>query len=396
MTIKERPLLLVLAALQFTHIVDFMIMMPLGPQLMRLFDISPRQFSFLVSAYTFSAGIFGFLSAFIIDRFDRKKALQFVYLGFTLGTLACALSPGYGVLLLSRIFTGAFGGIISALILSIIGDLIPNERRATAMGFVMTAFSLASVLGVPLGLYLANVFSWHAPFLFLVVLCLIISIFIHRIVPNVNAHINKTAERPSPFAVFASIIKNRSLRNALAMMVMLMMGQFSLIPFLSPYMVSNVGFTEAQLPLIYLLGGITTIFTLPWIGRMADKHGRIKVFTYGIVTASVPILIITHMPPVHVAIALTVTTLFMVTIGGRTVPAQAMATSAIQSAQRGSFMSINSSVQQLSSGMASFIAGLIVIKQEDGTLMHYNWIGYIALAAGILALFFARRIKSVS
>jgi predicted MFS family arabinose efflux permease len=164
---KEKILLFILASIQFTSIMDFMIMMPLGPQLMRIFQINPQEFGFLVSAYTFAAGFSSFIGVFWIDNFDRKKALMNMYLGFLLGTLACALSPTYTILVLSRILTGLFGGLLMALVFSIIGDVIEEKRRGTAMGYVSTSFSLASVLGVPFGLFIASFWNWHAPFFFL-------------------------------------------------------------------------------------------------------------------------------------------------------------------------------------------------------------------------------------
>jgi MFS transporter, DHA1 family, inner membrane transport protein len=393
MTKKERLLIFVLAAIQFTHIMDFMIMMPLGPQLMRLFNINPTQFGLIVSAYTFSAGVSGFLGAFLIDRFDRKKAVQFMYLGFTVGTIACALAPNYMLLVLARALAGMFGGVMSALILSIVGDTFTYERRASAMGAVMAAFSFASVLGVPFGLYLANTFSWHAPFFFIGGLGVIVFVLITLVIPQMNAHVKKDIKPSSPIQVITNITSNPNQLRALLFMVLLMFGQFSIIPFISPYMVKNVGFTEHQLMYIYLIGGGLTIFTSPLIGKMADKYGKPKVFTIFALLTVIPLFLITNMPQIAIGWALLVTSMFFVTVGGRMIPAMTMITSTVKPQNRGSFMSINSSVQQLSASLASFIAGAIVMENADGKMDYYNVVGYIAITAGIIAIFIGRGLK---
>lgn len=394
MTTKEKLILFVLAAVQFTHIVDFMIMMPLGPQLMRIFKINPQQFSLIVASYTFSAGIFGFLGAFVIDRFDRKTAFTFAYIGFTLGTLACGLAPTFHFLMAARILAGAFGGVLGALVLSIISDIVPLERRASAMGIVMTAFSAASVLGVPIGLALANKFTWNAPFLFLAGITTIITIVIIKVIPSLTGHLQSKATRPKPIEVITNVTNDKNALRALLMMSLLIFGQFSIIPFLSPYMVYNVGFQESQLPFIYFCGGIGTIFTLPLIGKLADKHGRLKIFTYAIFLSAVPVITITNLGQLPVYAALIITTIFMIFVGGRMVPATTMVTSTVNPKNRGSFMSFNSSIQQLSSGIASFSAGLIIVKNTDGSLSHYNWIGYFAVAASLLSLYVAQKLRS--
>jgi predicted MFS family arabinose efflux permease len=393
MTKKEKLLIFVLAAIQFTHIMDFMIMMPLGPQLMRLFNINPTQFGLIVSAYTFSAGVSGFLGAFLIDRFDRKKAVQFMYLGFTVGTIACALAPNYMLLVLARALAGMFGGVMSALILSIVGDTFTYERRASAMGAVMAAFSFASVLGVPFGLYLANTFSWHAPFFFIGGLGVIVFVLITLVIPQMNAHVKKDVKPNSPLQIITNITSNPNQLRALLFMVLLMFGQFSIIPFISPYMVKNVGFTEHQLMYIYLIGGGLTIFTSPLIGKMADKYGKPKVFTIFAILTVIPLFLITNMPQIAIGWALVVTSMFFVTVGGRMIPAMTMITSTVKPQNRGSFMSINSSVQQLSASLASFIAGAIVMENANGKIDYYNIVGYIAIAAGIIAVYVGRGLK---
>lgn len=392
---KEKALLWTLAAINFIHIVDFMILMPLGPQLMRIFDIGPSEFSLLVSSYTFSAGISSFFGAFFLDRFDRKKILIWVYVGFTIGTLGCALSPSYGILLAARVLSGVFGGLTSALILAIIGDVIPNERRGRAMGLVMAAFSFASVMGVPIGLFLASLSSWHTPFYILAGLAILSFGMIFKFIPPINEHLGKEIKRPRPMEVISRVTSNSNQMRAIGLSVMMMFGQFMIIPFLSPYNVANVGFTEMQLTYVYIAGGAFTIFTSPWVGKLSDRHGKLRIFTIFMLLNLIPIGIITHLGITPIPLVLMVTTLFFVTSNGRYVPAAAIITGTAKAENRGSFLSFNSAVQQMAAGFASFGAGIIIGENELGQLTNFNIVGYLAIFFSVLCIPLARRVKVV-
>ncbi len=395
---REWLLLFVLVAVQFTHVLDFVIMMPLGPQLMRVLEISPQEFGLIVSAYTFSAGVTGFLSAFFIDKFDRRTALLFLYSGFTIGTFLCGIAPTYLWLMLARIVAGGFGGVLGALIFAVIGDCIPEHRRGAATGTVMSAFSIASVAGVPLGLYLANHFGWHFPFFMLAALSAIALMLAYKELPSMRGHLQTHATPETPIEAVRKLYALLSVPNhlnALAFMVVLMVGGFSVIPYISPYFVANVGMSESELPLIYFFGGAATIFTSRLVGQLADKFGKANVFTWMSISSITIIYAITNVPQVPLVLALVITTLFMITMNGRLVPAVALVTSSVEPKSRGSFMSINSSVQQLASGASSFVAGLIVGKASDGTMTNYNLVGFLAIAATVLCLFLVKRIKIV-
>lgn len=386
-------MLITLAAINFTNIMDFMIMMPLGPQLMRIFNIDNQQFTLLVASYTLSAGVSGFCAAFFIDRFDRKRFLQILYAGFLTGTLWCGLAHTYEWLMLARIFTGLFGGVLGAIILSIVGDVIPFERRGTAMAFIMAAFSAASVFGVPFGLWIATKFGWNVPFLFLVALALPIQLCIYKFIPNLDSH-TTAAKENNIKQILINLTSDPNQRKAVTLMIVVMFGHFSIIPLLSPYMVSNVGFTESQLSYIYMFGGILTIVTSPYIGKLSDRVGKRKVFTWFVALCCIPVLFITGMPRVEIWIALIGTSIFFAMSSGRFIPAQAMVTATVLPKNRGSFMSIVSSMQQLSAGIASYIAGVIVVKQPNGEMLHYNWVGYMSVAAALITLVLVRRIKA--
>ncbi len=388
--------MLTLAAMQFTNIVDFMIVMPLGPQLMRLFGIGPGEFSTVVAAYTIAAGITGFGSAFFLDRFDRKRALVLIYIGFIIGTFSCAFAPSYPALVAARSLTGAFGGIIGSLITSIVGDAVPISRRGFAMGIVMTSFSMASVLGVPLGLFIANLWGWHAPFIFLGGFGILVLGLGLRFIPKLRSHIVSGPRSESVFAILPEILRNSSQRWALCLGAVLMFGHFSVVVFLSPSMVANVGFTDKDLTYIYLFGGLATIVSAPWIGKLSDRLGALRVFRGAILVAVAPILIVTHLGKTPLYLALLVTSWFFVMSTARMIPMTAMVTGTVEPRRRGGFMSIYSSVQQLFIGAATTCAGLIVARGPGGELLHYDLAGYLSVVTSLACLWIATRVARVA
>lgn len=392
---KERMMLILLAAINFTHIMDFMIMMPLGNYLMPHFEISPQAFSWLVAAYTDTAAVSGFLAAFFVDRFDRKKVLLVGYSGFVLGTLCCALSPSYELLLASRIVAGLFGGLIGAQVLSIVSDSVPYERRAAAMGIIMSAFSLASVFGVPFGLYLATHLSWHMPFYVVAGMGLVLIPLTIRILPPMTGHLHPEGKdkRPSGMEILKGVASDRNQRMALALAASLMLGHFMIIPFLNPFMEFNMGFSKNQTMFVYMVGGALTFFTSPLIGRVADKAGKFRLFALMAVLGLLPVAFITNMPKLPLALVLCVTGFWFVVSSGRSIPAQAMISNVVPPERRGGFMSFNSSIQQLFTGTASLLAGYMVNKAEDGRILHYEWTGYVSIAVIAFSIVLAYRLN---
>lgn len=388
---NERIILILLAALNFTHIMDFMIMMPLGNYLIPYFNITAKQFSFVVASYTFSAGISGFAAAFFVDRFDRKKVLMTGFIGFLVGTFCCAIAPTYGLLVAARILAGMFGGLIAAQVLSIVADLIPYERRAAAMGIIMSAFSLASIFGVPFGLYLAKHISWHAPFYFIAIFGVLIVPLIIRYIPRMDKHLTDVSMvRESPLVVMKEVAKNRQQRLALSLSATLNLGHFLIIPFLNPFMEFNMGFSKQETPMVYLVGGALTLVSSPIIGRMADKAGKYKLFSYLLLLSLFPIAFITNMPHVPFYLVLCVTGFWFIVSSGRAIPAQAMISNVVPPQKRGSFMSFNSSIQLMAVGLASIIVGYVVVVRADThQVEHYNITGYLSIAIILSCLLFA-------
>ncbi len=393
MSWKERMILFILAALNFTHILDFMIMMPLGNFLMPHFSITPKFFSWIVAAYPITAFFSGMVAAFFVDRFDRKRVLLFAYCGFLIGTLCCGIAPDPFFLMASRILTGLFGGLIGAQVLSILADVFPYEKRGRAMSSIFMAFSAASIFGVPFSLYLAKIFSWHAPFIFIGVLGIFIIPLIAKYLPPIREHLGTLEKkRKSVRDVFKGIFNNKSQVTALVFTGMLMLGHFMIIPFINPYMEFNIGFTKTQTPLIYMVGGISALVTSFFIGSFADRYGKFRVFLIAVICSLFPILIITNLPSFPLVVVLSIFGFWFAASTSRNIPAQAMISTVVEPAQRGQFMSFNASFQQLFTGLASVIAGLIVAQDGGGKILHYNWVGYISVAVVASTIYFGYKL----
>lgn len=392
---NDRLVLLTLAGIQFTHILDFMIMMPLGPQLIRLLHINTHEFGLLLSSYTFTAAASGLLAATYIDRFDRRTLMLYLYVLFMVATLFCGLAPNYPSLLIARALAGAFGGVLGALVQTMIADVIPFERRGKAMGAVMAAFSVSTVAGVPLGLFLANhiaFLGWRAPFVFIALLSSILFVIACKTLPSLTAHL----DRPRHGNIFQHILamaRERTHLQAFAFMSLMMMGGFTVIPYIALYMTSNVGVPESYIAAVYLCGGAATLFTSQLIGRMADKHGKLKVFQFLAFASFVPLLITTHMVPLPLWLVLINSTMFFILVSGRMIPAMAMVSAVALPQARGIYMSLVSSVQMLSSGVATLIAGLIITRNPAGQVEHYNIVGYVAVACGLLTIWLAYHLR---
>lgn len=391
----EKKLIFTLAFVQFNHIVDFMIIMPLGPQLMRLFSISTAQFSLLVSSYTFMAGISGFLASFYTDRFDRKKSLLFLFTGFTLATAFCGFSKNYESLLIARALTGFFGGVMNSMVLSIVSDVIDFKRRGTAMGYLSTAFSVASILGVPLSLQLAHLFGWTAPFIFLSLICLFILVGVYLFVPKIDQHLSEKSDEKFWIPV-VNILKNKQQLQALLFMFFVMFSHFCIIPFISPTLVANAGLSEKNLTLIYLIGGVCSILTAPFVGRLADRLGKAKVFKYSIIFSILPILLLTHLNHTHLILILTVSGLFFISAGSRMIPAQALISGVASQKQRGSFMSLLSCIQSLSMAFGAYVAGQIVVSDpQTGQILNYAYVGYLSIIVSLFTLFLLKKLSLI-
>ncbi|MBK8518211.1 MAG: MFS transporter [Saprospiraceae bacterium] len=391
---KRNEIILVglLALLNFTHILDFMIMMPLGNILMPKWDLTTSQFAVIVSGYSLAAFVSSFGAIFFADKFDRKKLLLFAYFGFLGGTFLSVFATGHVTMLLVRVITGIFGGLIGAQVLSIIGDVIPYERRGQAMGLLMGGFALASVVGVPFGLYLANTYDWYFPFIVVSLVGSLLYPFLLKYIPNVNAHLENPIHLKQRFQNFVNIFSNETQVTALVFTLLMIMGHFIIIPLINPYMVFNVGVRQEYTPLIYLCGGLSALVSAQVAGKVADRFGKRQVFVTSALSSIVFIFFITNMPTMPLFVVLITFALWFSTATGRTVPGQAMTTQAVTSQSRGSFMSLNSCVQSLGSGVATLISGWITYSDDRYAIHNYNILGYISIVLVLLCVGMAYRL----
>lgn len=390
--VRERLLLWSLASINFTHIVDFMVMMPLGPQLTKLFQVSDAQFGLLVSAYSLAAGLSGLLVSMVIDRFERKRALLMVYAGFAVATLACGLAPSYGALMAARVAAGVFGGVLGALVQTIVGDAVPFERRGQAMGLVMSAFSMSTVAGVPLSLWLASRWGWHMPFFAIAAASVAVWIAAWHSVPLLRGHMTGVSAQP-PITQLKRVLAEPNHWRAFALSMLMLSGSFSIIPYITIYTTSNVGLSQAQVPYVYFAGGVATLFTARLWGYLTDRWGKVLMFRVISVLALLPMLALTHLPVVPLPVLLAVTTAFFVFVSGRMVPGMALLTAAPEPAVRGSFMSVNGALQSAAMGVSAWVGGLLISRTPEGLVQGYGRTGWLALVTTLIMLWWVGRLR---
>ena len=381
----QSRLVALLAFVQFTIILDFVIMSPLGAILMPALNIGASQFGVAVSAYAFSAGISGVLAAGFADRFDRKRLLLFFYVGFAAGTALCALAPNYHLLLLGRVVTGVFGGVVGSIVLAIITDLFPLHLRGRVMGYVQTAFAASQVLGIPLGLFLANRWNWHVAFGAIVGLAVAVIVAVLVLMRPVDGHLRLKQERGA-FAHLLATVSEPNYTLAFGVTTLLATGGYMLMPFGSAYTVHNLGIDIVHLPTIYLVSGLFSIVIGPLVGRASDAFGKFPTFVFGTAMTIVMVLIYTHLGKVGLALVIAVSVLMFVGIFSRMIPSQALISAIPAPHQRGSFSAISASLQQLSGGLGSALAAAVIAQNDDGSLRHFDRLGFIVIATSLVAL----------
>jgi len=368
--------------------------MPMGDIFIKTFDLNAAQYTYLVSAYAIGAFISSMGAFLYLDRYDRKTALLFLYTGFVIGTLLCGFANSYGMLLSLRFLTGLFGGVIGALAFAVVSDLYKFHERGKAMGILVGAFSAASALGIPFGLYLADNYSWRTPFLSLGGMGILMIFLIIWKFPSIKVHMDQKEVRPSVQRTIRLLTTDANQLNALLLGAVLVLGHFMIIPFISPYMIRNVGFDQSDVTNIFLCGGLAMVISAPLVGRLTDSIGVMKVFTIAIILSFIPTIAITHMDASPVYYALIYTTLFFIFASSRMIPANTIITASVGHENRGSFMSMKSALQQLAVALASLIGGSIVyIDTNNGQYMRYEILGYLSIALCLLCIFLITRLK---
>jgi predicted MFS family arabinose efflux permease len=375
----HKGVIALLAVIQFTVVLDFMVMSPLGDILIKSMRLTASQFASAVSAYAFSAGVSGLLAAGFADKYDRKKLLLIFYAGFIIGTFLCATATSFPLLLFGRIVTGLFGGVLGAVSMSIVTDLFSFKQRGRVMGFVQMSFAVSQVAGIPIGLYLANLFNWHAPFLMIVGFSIVTAVFIFSFLKPITGHIQQSKNQNVLFHL-QKTVSNQTYWLPFITTALLSIGGFMLMPFSTPFIINNVGVSQVQLPMIYVVMGICSMIALPLIGKLSDNIGKMSTFIIGSLLAAVMIIIYTNLIPVPLWQVIVISSLMFVGVMSRVIPATALMTAVPDTKDRGAFMSINSSLQQIAGGIASVIAGWVIIQQPGGKLLHFNTLGYLCIS----------------
>lgn len=407
MTLRERVLLTVLAAVQFVHVLDSLIVMPLAAELMKHMELTTSQFGALVSSYNLAAACAGLLGAFMIDHFDRKSALLWCFGGLIIGTYVCGFAANAPTMFAGRLMAGACGGIIQALLFAIIGDCFKETKRGYATGLVMSSYSIATILGVPISLFLVAHFDWRFPFWTLGTVGALFGVAAFFALPRLRGHLSYVAkteqimkrsqqETGLPTTSLAVFITKKNTRYAFLLIITLMFAGFSVIPYMSAYLVSNLKLTNKELATVFFTGGLATFLTARRVGRFSDRFGKAKVYTVVALASAIPTLVLTHLPSLPLLAVLAVTTTFTLFIAARGIPALAMVTSSVGPGLRGRFLSLTSAVQQGSSGFASLLSGLLLMQSPTGQLLNYNWAGDISVAFILLSVIVANQIRPVS
>ena len=385
----------ILATTMFTVVLDFMVMSPLGDILMKSLNLKPAHFGFAVSAYAFSAGISGLLTAGFADKFDRKKLLLFFYVGFIAGTFLCGIANTYPLLVGARIITGLFGGVIGSISMAIVADLFDLQHRGRVMGFLQMGFGASQVLGIPIGLYLANIWGWHAPFLWVAAMAVVIAVLIAVKLQPLTKHLALQQDK-SAFTHLRHTVAKKNYRIGFSATSLMSIGGFMMMPFGSAFAINNLHITQHQLPLLFMVAGLSTLIIMPIVGKISDKIDKFKIFAFASAWMIVMVLIYTNLSTTPLLIVIGLNVLMMAGIMSRMIPSQALITGIPDLQDRGAFMSINSSLQQIAGGIAAAFAGMIVVQKDKfSPLEHYNTLGYIIVCITILSVYLLSRVSVI-
>ncbi|MBB1140083.1 MFS transporter [Myroides sp. WP-1] len=391
----EKFVIFILAITQFTVILDFMVMAPLGDLLLKSLAMDTQDFGIAVSAYAFSAGASGLLTAGFADKFDRKKLLLFFYLGFIVGTLFCGLAYSFETLVAARIFTGLFGGVIGSISMAIITDIFSLQQRGRVMGFIQMGFGASQVLGIPIGLYIANKWVWEAPFFLIVALSIVIALLIFLYLHPVNAHLQLQQDH-KPLTHLWNTLKNKEYRIGFVATTFLSVGGFMMMPFGTIFAVNNLGVHPDQLPLLFMVSGVTSLLFMPFIGKLSDKMNKYVLFSIASIWLMLVCVVYTNMAQIPLWLVMVINVLMMFGIMSRMVPSSALTSAVPEGKDRGAFMSINSSIQQIAGGIAAAIAGLIVYQEhKNSPLMNYDIVGYVVVAVSCLSIVLMYRVNQL-
>lgn len=392
----QKLVIFLLAVTQFTVILDFMVMSPLGDILMKSLNLKPANFGIAVSAYAFSAGISGLLTAGFADKFDRKKLLLFFYVGFIMGTIFCGLAHTYVLLVAARIITGLFGGVIGSISMAIITDIFSLQQRGRVMGFIQIGFGASQVLGIPIGLYLADAWGWEAPFWMIAALSIGIALLIAAKLRPLTQHLLVQTDK-SPIKHLLHTVAKADYRIGFTATALLSIGGFMMMPFGSAFAVNNLKLTAQQLPLLFMVSGVCALIIMPLVGKLSDKIDKFKIFAAASVWMMIMCVVYTNLGPTPFYLVIFYNVLMMMGVMSRMIPSSALTSAIPDMADRGAFMSINSSLQQIAGGIAAGVAGLIVTQPAKGApLQNYNVVGYLIVIISIIGIILMSRVSNLA
>lgn len=392
----QKYVIAILALTQFTVVLDFMVMSPLGDLLMKSMQLTTKQFGIAVFSYAFSAGISGFLTAGFADSFDRKKLLLFFYIGFIVGTLFCGLATNFYLLVAARVFTGIFGGVIGSISMAIVSDLFPIEKRGRVMGFLQMGFGASQVLGIPISLYIANHFGWQSPFFLIVGMAFVIWSFIMLKMKPITKHLEVKNKDTNALQHLVHTIQNRNYRIGFLTTALMSLGGFMIMPWGSVYAINNLHVTQEQLPLLFMIAGVATLLMMPLIGKISDKINKFTIFTFASAWMIIVVVIYANLGATSFAIVVILNVLMMMGVMARMVPSVALVSELPKLQDRGAFMSVNSSLQQMAGGIAAAIGGMIVVQKDvNSPIEHYDTLAYVVSFFVILCVIMLYRVQRI-
>ena len=394
LTSYQMFLIVVFIFILFTIVVDYMTMPTLSAILLPELQITTKQFGLVVSAYAFSAGISALLATGFADSFDRKKLLLVYYAGFLLGIVLCATSNSLMALIVARVVTGTFGGVVAAICFAIVADLFQSDQRGRAMGYIQIAFAASLVAGLPLALYLATNFHWHLTYwIFFIFGLLILFILFFKVNP-INAHLN-IPEKDKLLQHSVSIVRNRDYWLVFLNNIFLVLGDAIFMTFGSAYSTNNLGVSLEDLPLLYGIGGLATIIFSPVIGQLSDRYGKLKMFIVGTVLTITLVAVYSNLGSAPFWLVVLLHTLLFLGINARMIASTALATIVPDQTDRGAFMALDSSFQQVAGGIAATAAGWIVYQASDGMIHGYPSLGWVVIGAMFVTIGLMYAIKLV-
>jgi predicted MFS family arabinose efflux permease len=389
---NEKQIIYILTFMWFCAVIDFMLLMPFGAEFMNIYQIQPHKFSMLIAAYSISAGTSALLATFYIDKYDRKNILLIAFFFFALGSILCSYAYTFNLMLFSRFMTGAFGGILGCVTVAIISDLVPFSRRGKALGLLNMAFGMASIIGIPLGLFISKYSDVFFPFRLIGILALLVLILAYKIIPSLEMYIKQ--ETSIKIKDVIELFLDNNIQKALVFVFFLIIGHFMFISFVNPFLTENLNFSKDETTLMYMIGGASVAISSTFIGKNIDKFGKLKSFIVLIILSFIPVIAIAHLKSNNILLSLFLCSLLFIFSSGRMIAAMTLVTGAPTENQRAKFLAIRSAIIEFSEGIAVSIGGWILTKNEiTGEIENYPILSYIAVIVGVFCIFLAKRIK---